>query len=461
MGLYFYPRGGSAQASRALARALEADGLDVTLVAGSRSDLGDAADAVDFYAGLDLRPVDYTPALGSTTPLEYTGAPGTAPIHGSYEDRPGSPDRVLASLDDKAYELQVEAWMRELEAAAAPGVDVAYLHHLTPLNEAVRRLFGPELPVVGHVHGTELLMLEEIEAGPPPSWTDADAWAERLRRWARECQRIVVNDPGGLERAARLLGLPRERFACVPNGFDPHFAPAKAAVDRAGFWRRILSEEPRGWRPDGAAGSVAYSETELAPLAGTVFLYVGRFTAVKRLPLLIEAFIEARTRLTEPSALVLLGGHPGEWEGEHPTETIARLGAEDVFLAGWHPHSDLPNFMHAADAVVHASPREAFGQVLVEGMACELPAIAVDRGGPARIVTDPATGWLVPPEDPAALAAAIAAAALDPAERQARGTRARQRAVAHYSWDEVGTEVAELVRGTIAAAAPAPSRVMH
>ena len=122
-----------------------------------------------------------------------------------------------------------------------------------------------------------------------------------------------------------------------------------------------------------------------------MLLYVGRFTEVKRLPLLIEAFAAARPRFAGPAALVLLGGYPGEWEGEHPIETIERLGLEDVFLAGWHSHAELPDFLNAADLLVHASVNEQFGQVLVEAMACELPVIAVDRGGPAAIVDDPAT----------------------------------------------------------------------
>ena len=73
----------------------------MTLLAGSRSDLGDEALAANFYPGVDLRALDYTPAVASPDPLRYRGPAGTAPIHGSYEDRPGVADRVLACFDDE------------------------------------------------------------------------------------------------------------------------------------------------------------------------------------------------------------------------------------------------------------------------------------------------------------------------------------------------------------------------
>src|SRR4051794_26314596 len=123
MGIYFYPRGGSAHSTRALARQLEVQGLDVTLLSGSRTDLGPVADARHFYEGIDTRAVDFTPALRSARPLDFVGPPGTAPIHGSFEDRDDAADAVLTSLDDDQLELQVEAWARELERAAAGGVD--------------------------------------------------------------------------------------------------------------------------------------------------------------------------------------------------------------------------------------------------------------------------------------------------------------------------------------------------
>jgi glycosyltransferase involved in cell wall biosynthesis len=444
MGVYFYPRGGSAHVSRSIARQLEGNGLEVALLTGSRSDLGEVGLAQSFYTGLDLHTVDFTPAIGSPAPLRFRGAAGTAPIHGSYEDRPKAVDPVLASLDDDAFELQVEAWSAALTEAASAGVDVLYLHHFTPLNEAAARVL-PEVPVVGHVHGTELLMLEQIEAGAPASWTHAEEWAERMRRWAAGCRRIVLNDPDGLDRATSLLRLEESRFACIPNGFEPAFSPGR--VDRRAHWRRHLVEEPCGWRPGGKAGSVAYEERDLDALEGTVLLSVGRFTEVKRLPLLVEAFARAQEELSEPAALVLIGGHPGEWEGEHPYETIERTGARDVFLAGWHGHDELPPFLRAGGLLVHASVREQFGLVLIEAMACELPVIAVNCGGPASIVDDPETGWLVEPDDLDGLARAIVEAVADEEERQARGRRAREEAVRRYSWSHLGAELTKLVRG--------------
>jgi len=55
-------------------------------------------------------------------------------------------------------------------------------------------------------------------------------------------------------------------------------------------------------------------------------------------------------------------------------------------------------------------------------MACGLPAIAVAAHGPSEIVEDGQTGWLVPPDDEEALAAALVMAVNDAHERRRRGT---------------------------------------
>jgi glycosyltransferase involved in cell wall biosynthesis len=287
-------------------------------------------------------------------------------------------------------------------------------------------------------------MLERIAAEPHPDWPHAERWVERLCEWAAACARIVVNSPAGRKRAARLLDLDPERFVLVPNGFDPCFAPR--LIDRRAMWRRCLVEEPQGWRPGGGPGSVRYADTDLAPLEGTTLLYSGRFTEVKRLRLLIEAYAAVRARFGTATGLVLLGGFPGEWEGEHPIETIDRLGLDDVFLAGWHAQDELPDFLNCADVMVHASIREQFGQVLVEAMACAVPPIAVDRGGPADIVDSGRNGWLVEPDDVEALGRAMLEAVNDPGERRARGAAACREAQRRYTWSGIGASLAGELR---------------
>src|SRR4051794_27213312 len=448
----FFPRGGSAHVIRALATHLPDHDWDVTIVSGSVHEAGPHGDARRFYAGLDLVDVDFTAALHASDPMDPPG--DEPPMHPSFEDRPAAADRVFASLDDQHFERQGAAWGDAPERAGAADADVLHLHHLTPLNAAAARV-APGVPVVGHLHGTELLMLERIAAGPPESWAYAERWAARMRCWAAACERVVLLSETQAERAETLLGVDPERCVVVPNGYDPAlFEPAEEdMVDRRALWRQVLVEEPRGWRPGGDEGSVAYREDQLEAFGeGPVLLYVGRFTEVKRLSLLVEAHARAQYDTRVP--LVLVGGHPGEWEGEHPAEAIERTGARDVFLAGWHEHDELPELLHASDALVLPSVREQFGQVLVEAMACRVPCVAVNRFGPAGIVRDGETGWLVEPDDAQALAAALAAAANDADERRRRGALALVDAEARYSWPALAGRLADVL-----ASAEAPQLV--
>jgi glycosyltransferase involved in cell wall biosynthesis len=88
--------------------------------------------------------------------------------------------------------------------------------------------------------------------------------------------------------------------------------------------------------------------------------------------------------------------------------------------------------------------REQFGSVLVEGMACGLPAIAVNRLGPADIVRPGQTGWLVAPEDEAELADALAEAIAYPEERLRRGATARRDVLARFAWPALADRLCTL-----------------
>ena len=111
------------------------------------------------------------------------------------------------------------------------------------------------------------------------------------------------------------------------------------------------------------------------------------------------------------------------------TEDLA--AAPNLFRLG--RRCDVARLFAAADVVVSSSRRgEGFSNVLAEGMACGLPAVATDIGDARLIVAD--TGLVVPPQSPETLAAAIRALAAESASLRAeRGRRARERIVENFS----------------------------
>jgi D-inositol-3-phosphate glycosyltransferase len=498
MGLLFYPRGGSAQVARYLAAALDRKGWPVRLFTGSLGEPGTVANAATFFAGLDVTAADFTPALEA---FDRGDDPMAAeiPLHPSFEDRVGAPDRHFASLDDREAERQVAAWQRLLAEGGAAEAAIAHLHHLTPQHDALARV-APTLPVIAHLHGTELKMLDgirrrrelavllgtdltEMAAGAAggrakapltdaerelfhstrwEAWRHGDAWEARLQANARRASRFVAISPHDRTQAARLLPIDASRIEVISNGvdterFDRH---GRDPQERLARWRAWLVDDPRGWDASGVAGSVRYGADDLAVFAdpktgeaNPVLLYVGRFLAFKRVPLLVSAYQRARSGFERPAPLVIWGGYPGEWEGEHPVEVARSAGSEGIFFIGWRGHDELPEGLNAADVLVAPSIAEPFGQVYLEAMACGLPVIATRTGGPLSFVnTAPGrpNGWLVDPDDEAALAATLIEVVNAAVERRARGEAAYEQIRGAYAWDTVATRVASLYESVLA-----------
>src|SRR5204862_4098327 len=198
MALMFFPRGGSSHVVRNLAHFLPDAGWDVTLLTGSVGPPGAESNAATFFEGFDIHSLDYTAALEAPDPLR-----ADPPMHPSFEDRQGAADRVFAKVDDEIYEHLVATWQQALADAGAGDADLLHLNHLTPMHEAAIRSF-PDVPRIGHLHGTEMLMLRDIAAGPPPAWDHAAAWAERIRSWAHDRARLFVLSPVAAERVPTL-----------------------------------------------------------------------------------------------------------------------------------------------------------------------------------------------------------------------------------------------------------------
>jgi glycosyltransferase involved in cell wall biosynthesis len=226
--------------------------------------------------------------------------------------------------------------------------------------------------------------------------------------------------------------------------------------ERRSHWLRWLVNEPQGWdEATSKPGSIRYTEAEVIDAffdAETgeprpVLMYVGRFLAFKRVPLLVRAYARARERMSVPAPLVIWGGFPGEWEGEHAHTVVTREQIEGVFFDGWRDHDQLPLGLSCADCFVAPSANEPFGLVYLEAMACELPVIGTLSGGPPsfiNVIPSEPDGWLVPPDDEAALANAMVTAIDDAAQRTRRGNNASRHARQNYSWRNVASQVVDL-----------------
>jgi len=103
-----------------------------------------------------------------------------------------------------------------------------------------------------------------------------------------------------------------------------------------------------------------------------------------------------------------------------------KLGiAEHVHFLGWR---DDPSPVFAAlDVLLAPSLREGFGLIFLEAMALGVPIVATRVSAIPEVVADGETGWLVPPRDPAAIAAALRQALSDPKRRRAFGQAGRRR----------------------------------
>jgi glycosyltransferase involved in cell wall biosynthesis len=96
--------------------------------------------------------------------------------------------------------------------------------------------------------------------------------------------------------------------------------------------------------------------------------------------------------------------------------------------------SDVPAILRSLDVLVHASRiPEPFGQVIIEGLAAELPVIATDGGGAREIIEDGRTGLLVPMGDARALAGAVAQLLLHPERARSLAAAGREHALAHFT----------------------------
>jgi teichuronic acid biosynthesis glycosyltransferase TuaC len=237
------------------------------------------------------------------------------------------------------------------------------------------------VPSVIKLHGSDMDVVARM---PGP---------RRCLRWALpRAQRVVaVSQPLG--RAAALLGVKPHRIDIVPNGVDTTlFKPADRAEAR--------------------------QELGVAPGARLV-LYVGRIEREKGAVDLLRAFGPDAPRLRGVQ-LVLVGDGSALQECR---QLAAETGVQATFK-GARPHAEVPRWLAACDVLALPSWHEGMPNAVLEAVACGRRVVATRVGGIPDLVSSESLGVLVPPQDPAALAIALARAVWTPYDPATVATKA-------------------------------------
>ena len=251
-------------------------------------------------------------------------------------------------------------------------------------------LFGPNLFAVlaGRACGVPVVAVAKrnVDAFETPRQKSVQRIAHR---WATHVTAVSES----VAATVVALGVPRARITVIPNG-----------VDFARF---------DGVTPDRETLGAVNGET----LIGSV----GCLEARKDYGTLLEALAKLQGGASKFRA-ALVGGGSARASLEAHARTLGLEGR--LRFLGERP--DVERLLSAMDVFVLSSREEGIPNALLEAMAAGRPSVATAVGGTPEVLEDGATGWLVPPGDPDALAAALAQVLADPAEAARRGAAARR-----------------------------------
>lgn len=230
------------------------------------------------------------------------------------------------------------------------------------------------------------------ERNDPARQRFSRVWEFLRRKLYRHADLVTANSQGALETMKSYV--PEDKLALLPNPIQ-----------------------------------VSKGSLDSAPSAKTqrrTILAVGRLDHQKGYDVLLEAFARFRQATPETTKwrLVVLG------EGTLREELLRQCrGCELEGFVDWEGYvSDPYPYYQAADIFALASRYEGSPNALLEAMSCGVPAIVTDASsGPLELIEDGVGGLVVPAEDPAALATALARLAADEKLRLRMGSAAHDR----------------------------------
>ena len=277
---------------------------------------------------------------------------------------------------------------------------------------------GLGIPLVTTFHGFDAT-LSTAALLSSPAWANFPLWRRRLARQGRLflCVSSFIRD------RVLAMGFPQARTLVHYTG-----------VDTASIRPRAACEETR------------------------TILHVARLVDMKGTRDLIRAVAALPPRHADARLVII-----GDGERRRSLEALAgRLGlGERIRFLGAQPHAQALDWMRRAAMLVLPSIRtttgrtEGLGMVLLEAAATGVPIVGSRVGGIPEAVHDEVTGFLVPAQDPAALARRISDLLDDPALRLRMGAAARRFVEARFDIGQQTERLEALYDAVLAPALPA------
>jgi len=265
--------------------------------------------------------------------------------------------------------------------------------------------------------------MNEVESGTHPWWYRF-TYTPLYRSAGRRADSVIVPSESTRTDISSYYGIGEERLVVVPQGVDDSFRPVTdPAILRATRERWLGADRPYA-------------------------CFVGKLSQRRNIPLLMQAFAEAKRERDLPHALLLFGpNHLGL-----PLDKLAReFDIVDSFVqvdGKVEEHSELAAVYSAADLYVSASAYEGFSITLVEALACGTPVVTVKRAA-LREIADGAA-LLVDEPEVEALGDAIGTVLSDDELRRDLGARGLERAKS-FRWEDTARKTLDVIRAVATA----------
>lgn len=241
---------------------------------------------------------------------------------------------------------------------------------------------------------------------------------------------------------SRLAGLLADRIVVASRSVAEHyFGECSQEMDVVYAPVDVAEFHPEKFSDTGVRAEFGLNED--TTLVGTV----GNVNPVKGHEYLVRAANSLKTDTEGDVAVLIVGGTLNSRQEyyERLQSLCEQSEVEDVvqFVGR---RSDVARMLSAFDVFVLPSVAEACPIAVLEAMSMEKPIVATDVGGIPEQIDDGESGWLVPPENPDAIADAVLEAIQDTNEAVRRGANARKKAVEKFSLERTAERTLNVYR---------------